>query len=106
MVTTLDPNGSTTVVQNLPPGDGGPFATGPGATDPNDPQQGQQPIGFTHQILGPTSPSDPTTSLSDMPNTAHLQGSPDPTQATPSPPAPTAGPPTTGTSSHHSDGRD
>jgi hypothetical protein len=71
-VTKVDGDGNTNVSSTLPPADGGPFSTGPGATDPNDPQQGQQPIGFTHNVLGPTTPSDPTTSLSDMPNTAHV----------------------------------
>ena len=72
-VTTIQPDGSTNVESTLPPSGGG-LTTGPGATDPNDPQQGQQPIGFTHQVLGPMSPSDPTSSISDMPNTAHIQG--------------------------------
>jgi hypothetical protein len=71
-VTAVDGDGNTNVSSTLPPADTGPFSTGPGATDPHDPQQGQQPIGFTHNVLGPTSPSDPTTSISDMPNTAHV----------------------------------
>jgi hypothetical protein len=71
-VTKVDGDGNTNVSSTLPPAENGPFTTGPGATDPNDPQQGQQPIGFTHNVLGPSSPSDPTTSISDMPNTAHV----------------------------------
>jgi len=76
-VTTVQPDGSTNVASTLPPSGSG-LTTGPGATDPNDPQQGQQPIGFTHQVLGSSSPSDPTSTISDMPNTAHVQGTPTP----------------------------
>jgi hypothetical protein len=76
-VTTIQPDGSANVASTLPPPGSG-LTTGLGATDPNDPQQGQQPIGFTHQVLGSVSPSDPTATLSDMPNTAHLQGAPTP----------------------------
>ncbi len=84
-VTTVKPDGSTNVNSTLPPPGRG-FTTGPGATDPNDPQQGQQPIGFTKHDLSPTSSNDPsqlvdpkatigsTETVSDMPNTAHVQG--------------------------------
>src|ERR1035441_1482282 len=40
-VTTVNPDGSTNVASTLPPAGIG-LTTGPGATDPNDPQQGQQ----------------------------------------------------------------
>jgi hypothetical protein len=82
-VTTVKPDGSTNVGSTLPPPGGG-FTSGPGYTDPSDPQQGQQPIGFTHHDLGTTTSSDPnqmvdpkatigaTETVSDMPNTAHV----------------------------------
>jgi hypothetical protein len=82
--TTVKPDGSTNVSANLPPPGSG-LTTGPGATDPNDPQQSQQPIGFTVHDLNPTSSNDPsqlvdpkatigdTESVSDMPNVAHVQ---------------------------------
>jgi hypothetical protein len=76
-VTTVSPDGSTNVASTLPP-QGTGLSTGAGATDPSDPQQGQQAIGFTNQVHGPSSPSDPTSTISDMPNTAHVQGSPTP----------------------------
>lgn len=83
--TTIKSDGSTNVNSTLPPPGSG-LTTGPGATDPNDPQQGQQPIGFTHHELSPTTSTDPskmvdpkatigaTETVSDLPNTAHVQG--------------------------------
>jgi hypothetical protein len=87
-VTTLGatdgvPDGSSTVLSTLPPAGSG-LTTGPAAVDPNDPQQGQQAIGFTHQVMDSIAPSDPTISISDEPNTAHIQGSSPEDSSTPS----------------------